>query len=82
MTQSFLTYDSMERPLKCDHSFECYFVVLYCGPVFFDSPQMLNFGNFGFGTLRSKRVDTKNKFYDNKCFINGFRKPMHLTLGE
>ena len=29
--QSFLTFDSMDRTLKCDHSLESCLAVLYCG---------------------------------------------------
>ena len=32
--QSFLTFDSMDRTLKCDHSLESCRAVLYCGTVF------------------------------------------------
>ena len=31
--QSFLTFDSMDRTLKCDHSLESCRAVLYCGAV-------------------------------------------------
>ena len=31
--QSFLTFDSMYRTLKCDHSLESCWAVLYCGAV-------------------------------------------------
>ena len=31
--QSFLTIDSMDRTLKCDHSLESCWPVLYCGAV-------------------------------------------------
>ena len=33
--QSFLTSDSMDRTLKCDHSLESCCAVLYCGAVCF-----------------------------------------------
>ena len=32
--ESLLTFDSMKRPLKCDHSLESHQAVLYCGAVF------------------------------------------------
>ena len=35
MIQSFLTFDSMDRTLKCDHSLESCLAVLYCGAVCF-----------------------------------------------
>ena len=49
--QSFLTFDSMDRTLKCDHSLQRCWAVLY--PV-------CNFGkfiNFGLGTVRNERVN-------------------------
>ena len=33
--QSFLAFDSMDRTLKCDHSLESCWAVLYCGAVSF-----------------------------------------------
>ena len=33
MIQSFHTFDSMDRTLKCDHSLESCLAVLYCGVV-------------------------------------------------
>ena len=53
--QSFLTFDSMDRTVKCDHSLEscCAVHVLYCRAV------TCNFGkfiNFRLGTFRSERV--------------------------
>ena len=33
MIESFLTFDSMDRTLKCDHSLKRYCAVLNCGAV-------------------------------------------------
>ena len=42
VTQSVLTFDSMDRHLKCEHSLESHQVVLYCGAVcFFDFPKFV-----------------------------------------
>ena len=39
--QSFLTFDSLDRTLKCDHSFESFGAVLYCGAVCFSGLRSL-----------------------------------------
>ena len=45
--QSLLTFDSMYRTLKCDHSFESYGAVLYCGAVcLFTFPMSVILENF------------------------------------
>ena len=54
--QSFLSFDSMNRTLKCDHSLESCWAVLYC--LFFQFYPVCNFEkiiNFGLvGTVRSE----------------------------
>ena len=40
--QSFVTFDSMDRNLKCDHSLDSCLAVLFCGAV----SQVGNFGKF------------------------------------
>ena len=56
--QGFLTFNSMNRTFKCNHSLESRGAVLYSGAVFQCYP-VCNFGkfiNFGYGTVRSERV--------------------------
>ena len=53
--QSFVTFDSMDRTLKCDHSFESCWAVLYCGAVCFNFGKFINFG-LGTLDLGSKRA--------------------------
>ena len=58
--QSFLTFDSMDRTPKCDHSLKSCWAVVYCGAIcFFDYNLFYNFGEFiicGLVALRSERV--------------------------
>ena len=75
--QSFLTFDSMDRTLKCDHSLETCWAVLYCSVVCF-STQFFKVGkyvNFGLSTVRSvialffcDCIDTFTR-YDNVCLV-------------
>ena len=62
--QNFLTFDSVDRTLKCDHSLESCWAVLYCGAVFgFQFCPVCNFWkfvNFGFGSVRSEQVKVTN----------------------
>ena len=46
MIKCFLTFDSMDRTLKCKHSLKSCRAVIYCGAVCF-----LNFTQFGLGTV-------------------------------
>ena len=55
MTQSFVTFESMDRTLKCDHSLESCWAVLYCACNF------RKFINFWLGTLRSERAKVRKK---------------------
>ena len=58
--QSFLTFDSMDRTLKCDHSLESCSAVLYCGAVCFSIfPSLLS------GTVMSERVKTKTMGFES-----------------
>ena len=56
--QSFLTFDSMDRTLKCDHSMES--LLSSCSAVFFfQFYQVFNFSkfiSFGLCTVRSQSV--------------------------
>ena len=54
--QSFLTFDSMDRIIKCDHSLENCLAVLYCGAVCSSILPSLSFWKFIFGLDRSERV--------------------------
>ena len=63
-----LTFDSMNRTLKCDHSLESYGAVIYFGAVcfFFQFHPVFHFGkfiNFGLGTVRSERVGGSSAEY-------------------
>ena len=51
VTQSFLPFHSMDRPLKCDHSLECHRPVLCWWFVF------RKFHSFGSGIFRREKVD-------------------------
>ena len=56
MIQSFLSFDSMDRTLKCDHSLESCGAVLYCGVVrLFPVCNLYQFSSLG--TVRSERVN-------------------------
>ena len=50
MIQSFITFNSMNRTLKCAHSFESCRAALNC------ILPSLQFINFGLGTVRNERV--------------------------
>ena len=57
--QTFLTFVSMDRTLKCDHSLENHSAVLNCRAVYFSILPGFYFGiffNFGLGTSRSEKV--------------------------
>ena len=58
LIQSFLTFNSMDRTLKCDHwkAVEKYFTLVL---QYFNFTQFCKFGKFiffGLGTVRSERV--------------------------
>ena len=58
--QSFLTFDSMKRTLKCDHlleSFEQYFTVLLYVFQFYPVCNFGKFINFGLSTARNERFN-------------------------
>ena len=66
--QTFLTSHSMDSTLKSDHSLESCRAVLYCGAVLFQFYPVCNlakFVSFGFGTVRSKRVNVYD-FYGSE----------------
>ena len=50
--QSFLTFDPMDRTVKCDHSLESCGAVLCCGAVCCLCYPVCN---FGLGTVRSEK---------------------------
>ena len=55
--QSFLTFDSMDRTVKCDHSLERCCTLLLCCGFFFQFYPVCNFGiSFGLSTAKSERV--------------------------
>ena len=54
--ESFLTFDSMDRTLKCDHSSESCCAILYCGVFqFYPFCNFEEFINFGLGTVSSQK---------------------------
>ena len=56
--KSFLTSDSINRTLKCDHYLECFWAVLCCGVLLsfiFPICHFRKFINFGLVTVSSKR---------------------------
>ena len=58
--QSFLTFDSMDKTLKCDHSLESCLAVLYC---------VCHFGKFTkSGTVRSERVNSTGGKFLSICY--------------
>ena len=62
VTQSFLTFDSMDRTLKCDHSlesfgFEQYFTVELFVFQFYPLFNFRKFIDLGLGTAKSERVN-------------------------
>ena len=74
--QSFLTFDSMDRTLKCDHSLESCRAALYCGTVVFvfQFYPVCSFGkfiNFALGTVRSERVNTRIASNETRISLNG-----------
>ena len=71
--QSFPTFDSMERTLKCHHSLESCWAVINCGSVHvcFSILPVCNLGtfiNFGLGTISSERVNTVSDKLTNNFF--------------
>ena len=66
--QSFVTFDSMNRTLKCDHSLsvEQYFTVVLFVFQFYPVCTFGKFINFGLGTVRSERVEFQFQFHAGK----------------
>ena len=73
--QSFLTFDSMDRTQKCDHSLESCWAVLYWGAVNF--PQLVILANlsiFELGTVSNERFNLCEQFDVVRARTNVWRK--------